>query len=309
MNVKNQYVTDNYSIYNGDSCEVLRGIPDNSIGYSIFSPPFISLFTYSNSDRDLGNTKNESEFYEQFKYIAEELYRVIEPGRLMSVHCMDLPATQTHDGFIGLKDFPGELTRLFTEIGFIYHSKVCIWKDPLLQATRTHTLGLLHKQIVKDSSMCQQGLPDYLITFRKPGENMKPIAHPDGLTQFFGEDEPAKGVYSHQVWRKYASPVWMDIRQSYTLNGAVAREEKDEKHVCPLQLDTIARGIELWSNPGDIVLTPFMGIGSECYQSLKMGRKAVGVELKTSYFEAAHNNLEKALQESKSDQITFEDLG
>lgn len=305
MNVKNQHVTENFSIYNGDSAEVLQGLPENSIDYSIYSPPFINLFTYSNSERDLGNSKTDEEFYKQFKYIANELLRVIKPGRLMSVHCMDLPTSITHDGYIGLKDFPGELTRLFIETGFIYHSKVVIWKDPLLQATRSHTKGLLHKELMKDSSACQQGLPDYVITFKKPGQNEDPIPHPEGLTQFFGEDEPKTGVYSHQVWRKYASPVWMDIRQTHTLNGAVAREEKDEKHICPLQLDTIARCVELWSNPGDIVLTPFLGIGSELYQAIKMGRKGIGIELKESYWNQAKINIEKALAEKENSQISF----
>ena len=231
------------------------------------------------------------------------------PGRLLSFHCIDIPLMKSRNGVIGLKDFPGELIRIFTNAGFIYHSKVVIWKDPLIEATRTKSLGLMHKQLCKDSAMCRQGLPDYLITMRKPGENPEPIAHPDGMDRFFGENEPEgiKGirptpdpekyakkekynevpVYSHQVWRRYASPVWMDIRQSNTLNAKNARDEKDERHICPLQLDVIARAIELWSNPGDIVFTPFLGIGSEAYQAILMGRRAMGIELKESYFNDA----------------------
>ena len=303
-------------MYNGDCVEVLKGITDNSIHYSIFSPPFASLYTYSNSDRDMGNSASDNEFYEHFKYLISELYRVTMPGRLLSFHCMDLPMMKSRDGVIGLKDFPGELIRMFTDAGFIYHSKVTIWKDPLVEATRTKALGLLHKQICKDSSMCRQGLPDYLVTMRKPGENPELIAHPEGFESYIGEDEPEGAkierpqpdaekyekkekynevpVYSHQVWRKYASPVWMDIRQSNTLNGKSAREEQDERHICPLQLDVIARGINLWTNENDIVLDPFAGIGSSNYVALKMGRRTIGVELKENYYNLALENVEKA---------------
>jgi len=227
---------------------------------------------------------------------------------------------KSRDGYIGIKDFPAQLRQAFEDKGFIYHSKVMIWKDPLIEATRTKALGLLHKQLEKDSAMCRQGLPDYLLTMRKPGDNPEPIAHHEGLDRFFGENEPdcpkvprpepnleafarkeayvGDPVYSHQVWRRYASPVWMDIRQSNTLQYRSAREEKDERHICPLQLDVIARGIELWSNPGDIVFSPFAGIGSEGYQAIKMGRRFVGVELKESYFKIAANNLHMAVQEA-----------
>ena len=317
MKVLNQKIDKQYSIYHGDSCELIKGIKDNSTHYSIFSPPFSSLYTYSNSDRDMGNSKDDEEFYTHFKYLISELYRIIMPGRLVSIHCMDIPMLKSRDGVIGLKDFPGEIIRLFSDAGFIYHSRVLIWKDPLVEATRTKSLGLMHKQLCKDSSMCRQGLPDYVITMRKPGENEEPIYHPDGLYRFFGEDEPEgiKGdrpapdlekyakkekynevpVYSHQVWRRYASPVWMDIRQSNTLNKIAARDEKDERHICPLQLDVIARCIELWSNPNDIVFTPFMGIGSEVYQAILMGRRAMGIELKESYYNESLINCENAL--------------
>lgn len=307
MKVKDQSITDRYSIYNGDSCEVLQGIPDNSIGFEIYSPPFMSLYTYSNSERDLGNTKNDDEFYEQFKFIAKELYRVLAAGRLMSVHCMDVPAMKEKDGYIGLKDFSGELIKMFTDIGFIYHSRVTIWKDPLIEATRTKALGLLHKQIEKDSTMSRNGLPDYLITFRKQGINEVPIAHPEGFVRYFGDEEPDKrgGVYSHQVWRKYASPVWMDINQSNTLNKTSAREDADEKHICPLQLDVISRAIELWSNPDDIVLTPFGGIGSEAYKAIEMGRRAVAIELKESYYRQMQLNLEAISRDMQKEQMTL----
>lgn len=316
MEILNQKIDDRYAMYNGDCVEVLKGITDNSIHYSIFSPPFASLYTYSNSDRDMGNSSSDGEFYEHFKYMIKELYRVTMPGRLLSFHCMDLPMMKSRDGVIGLKDFPGELIKMFTEAGFIYHSKVTIWKDPLVEATRTKALGLLHKQICKDSSMCRQGLPDYLVTMRKPGENPELIAHPEGFESYIGEDEPEGAkierpqpdaekyekkekynevpVYSHQVWRKYASPVWMDIRQSNTLNGKSAREEQDERHICPLQLDVIARGIKLWTNENDIVLDPFAGIGSSNYVALKMGRRTIGVELKENYYNLALENVEKA---------------
>lgn len=293
-----QIIEPDFAIYNGDCVEITRSLPDNSIHYSIFSPPFASLYTYSNSDRDMGNCRSDEEFFDHFQFLVRELYRIIMPGRLVSIHCMDIPAMKSRDGYIGIKDFPAQLRQAFEDAGFIYHSKVTIWKDPLVEATRTKALGLLHKQLVKDSAMCRQGLPDYLLTMRKPGDNLEPIAHPEGMTRFFGEDEPDGAVYSHQVWRRYASPVWMDIRQSNTLQYRSARDEKDEKHICPLQLDVIARSVELWSNPGDIVFSPFAGIGSEGYQAIKMGRRFVGVELKESYFTVAVNNLRMAVNEA-----------
>ena len=328
MEILNQKIDDRYAMYNGDCVEVLKGITDNSIHYSMFSPPFASLYTYSNSDRDMGNSASDNEFYEHFKFLISELYRVTMPGRLLSFHCMDLPMMKSRDGVIGLKDFPGELIRMFTDAGFIYHSKVTIWKDPLVEATRTKALGLLHKQICKDSSMCRQGLPDYLVTLRKPGENPELIAHPEGFESYIGEDEPEGAkierpqpdaekyekkekynevpVYSHQVWRKYASPVWMDIRQSNTLNGKSAREEQDERHICPLQLDVIARGINLWTNVNDIVLDPFAGIGSSNYVALKMGRRTIGVELKENYYNLALENVEKGNMDYIIEGITNE---
>ena len=281
MNVLNQVIKENYSLYNGDSCEIMTTIPDNSIHYSIFSPPFADLYVYSNSERDMGNCKSKSEFYEHFRFIVKELYRIMMNGRLVSFHCMNLPTSKQRDGFIGITDFRGELIRLFEECGFIYHSEVCIWKDPVVAMQRTKALGLLHKQIKKDSAMCRQSIADYLVTMRKPGDNPEKITHTN-------ESFPV------QVWQNYASPVWMDINPSDTLQRTSAREEKDEKHICPLQLDVIKRGINLWTNPNDIVFTPFMGIGSEIYQALKMGRRGIGIELKESYYNQAVVNCENA---------------
>ena len=290
MNVLNQVIKENYSLYNGDSCEIMTTIPDNSIHYSIFSPPFADLYVYSNSERDMGNCKSKSEFYEHFRFIVKELYRIMMNGRLVSFHCMNLPTSKQRDGFIGITDFRGELIRLFEECGFIYHSEVCIWKDPVIAMQRTKALGLLHKQIKKDSAMCRQGIADYLVTMRKPGDNPEKITHTN-------ESFPV------HIWQNYASPVWMDINPSNTLQRTSAREEKDEKHICPLQLDVIKRGINLWTNPNDIVFTPFMGIGSEVYQALKMGRRGIGIELKESYYNQAVINCENA--EKSADNSLF----
>lgn len=295
MDCIKQYSGEKYSIYNGDSCQLVKDLPDNSIGYSIFSPPFASLYTYSDFDEDMGNSRNDEEFFQHFGYLVRELLRITQPGRNVSVHCMDMPIMKERDGYIGVKDFPGDIIRLFINNGFILHSKVLIWKDPLIEATRTKALGLMHKQLCKDSAMCRQGLPDYLLTFRKPGENQNPIRHPEGLTSYAGSGDigyPVSDIkYSHNVWRKYASPVWMDIRQTNTLNK-LADKGQDERHICPLQLDVIERGLTLWSNPEDIVFTPFMGIGSEVYQAVKMGRHGIGFELKPEYFEQAYINIQ-----------------
>lgn len=281
MHVLDQHKGENFVVYNGDSCEVMAGLPDESIGYSIFSPPFIDLYVYSDSERDLGNCTDKQDFYDQLKIILNNLYRITKPGRLASLHCMDLPTSKWKDGFIGLSDFPGELTSTMQEIGWIYHSKVTIWKDPVVAMQRTKALGLLHKQLKKDSTMSRQGIADYIITFRKPGENLEPVMH---TPESFPVSE----------WQKVASPVWMDINQSNTLQKRSAREERDEKHICPLQLDVIERCVKLWSNPGDVIFTPFLGIGLEIYQSLRMGRKGIGIELKKTYFAQAVKNCKAA---------------
>ena len=296
--IKGQEIGDKYALYNGDSAEVLRMLPDDSIHYIIYSPPFQSLYVYSNSDRDLGNCRTPSEFYEQFRFIGQELFRVLKPGRIMSFHCMNLPTSKERDGYIGIRDFRGELIKFFQDLGFIYHSEVCIWKDPVTAMQRTKALGLLHKQLKKDSCMSRQGIPDYLVTMRKPGDNPERVTHTN-------ESFPVS------VWQKYASPVWMDINPNDTLQYKSAREEQDERHICPLQLPVIQRGIELWSNPGDTVLTPFMGIGSEAYMAVKMGRRAVGVELKDSYYRQAVRNVKNALENMQTDlfdMITGEEI-
>ena len=281
----------NWTANLGDCVEGVASLPDDSIGYTIYSPPFASLYTYSNSDRDMGNCKSNEEFSEHFKFLAKELFRVTKPGRLMSFHCMNLPTSKARDGFIGIRDFRGELIKIFEDEGFIFHSEVCIWKDPVTAMQRTKALGLLHKQVKKDSCMSRQGIPDYLVTMRKDGVNPDPVA---GEFEWFAGDERTfqnTGNLSIDIWQRYASPVWMDINPSNTLQKQSARDHNDERHICPLQLDVIERGLQLWSNEGDTVLSPFMGIGSEGFVSLKLKRKFVGFELKESYYKQAVKNL------------------
>lgn len=295
-NVLNQCVTNEYGLYNGDSCEVIKSLPDNSIHYTLFSPPFSSLYTYSNSDRDMGNCKNDEEFLDHFEYLAYELYRVTMPGRLLSFHCMDLPMMKERDDVIGLKDFPAMLREIFEQCGFIYHSKVTIWKNPVTEMQRTKALGLLHKQIKKDSAMNRQGIPDYIVTMRKPGDNPERVSHTDA-------------TFPCDVWQKYASPVWMDIRQSDTLQRESARDEKDERHICPLQLEVIQRCIELWTNPNDIVLEPFAGIGSVPYVARKIDRRTIACELKESYYNQMVKNVSTAVPEKDvivGEQLSFD---
>lgn len=303
MNVINQNAGKNFTAYNADCVDVVSALPDNSIGMSVFSPPFASLYTYSDSTHDMGNVKDDAEFFEQFDFLVKELYRVVKPGRIVAFHCMNLPTSKERDGYIGMKDFRGDLIRAFQKYGFIFHSETCIWKDPLIAATRTKAIGLMHKQLCKDSSMSRAGIPDYLIAMRKPGENPEPIAHENGLTDFIGENPPRGGVLSHNIWRRYASPVWMDIDPSKTLQYITARDNDDERHICPLQLQVIDRALVLWSNPNDVVLSPFMGIGSEGYEALKMKRKFIGVELKTSYYNLAVRNLSDAENEMEESDL------
>lgn len=301
MLVLNQYQSDSFQIYHGDSVEVLKGIPENSIHYSITSIPFASLYTYSNSDRDMGNCRNYKEFAEQYLFLGKEWFRVMMPGRNVSIHCMNLPISKEQEGYIGIRDFRGDVIRWMQKLGFIYHSEVCIWKNPVVAMQRTKALGLLHKQIKKDSCMCRMGIPDYVVTFRKPGDNPEKVKHSNNTYPVSHWQDVAS-----PVWNEYASPVWWDINQSDTLNARMAKEEKDERHICPLQLPIIERCVELWSNPGDIVLDPFEGIGSTGYQALQMGRKHIGIELKESYYKIAVENCKAAEMSSKSsDQITF----
>lgn len=279
--VIDQFIGERFAIYHGDCVEVIKGIPDNTIGYSIFSPPFSSLYTYSATERDIGNCRNDEEFEAHMDFLVGELFRVLKPGRNISFHCMNLPTTKSRDGFIGIRDFRGDLIRMFQRHGFIYHAEVCIWKDPVTAMQRTKALGLLWKQIKKDSCKSRHGIPDYLVTMKKPGENPDPVEHSP-------EDFPV------DQWQQWASPVWMDINPSDTLQKESAREERDERHICPLQLEVIKRGLVLWSNPNDTVLSPFAGIGSEGYVSIKLNRKFIGIELKTSYYTQAKLNLEIA---------------
>jgi hypothetical protein len=295
MNVLDQLVTDDFAMYNGDCVDVLRGLNDASVHYSIFSPPFASLYTYSASDRDMGNVRTHEEFFSQFRFLVPELYRVTKPGRLLSFHCMNLPTSKARDGFIGISDFRGQLIRAFCEVGWIFHSEVCIWKDPVTAMQRTKAIGLLWKQLKKDSALSRQGIADYLVTMRKPGVNAEPVSHT--------EDE-----FPVEMWQRYASPVWMDINPSRTLNGTEAREEPDERHVCPLQLDVIERAMKLWTNPRDTVLSPFAGIGSEGYVALREGRRFVGAELKRSYYEQACRNLADVAESSRRQTSMFASL-
>ena len=274
---------ENWVLYHGDCVDAMRGLPDKSIHYSIFSPPFANLYCYSNSPRDMGNCRTNEEFFEHFGYLVDELARVMQPGRNVSFHCMLFPASKERDGFIGLKDFRGDLIRAFQAKGFIFHAETVIWKDPVTQMQRTKALGLLHKSVRENASMCRQGIPDYLVTMRTPGDVVERVKHT-------AEDYPV----GH--WQKVASPVWMDIDPSDTLQYASAREHDDERHICPLQLEVIRRGVDLWTNPGDIVLSPFAGIGSEGYVTLQMGRRFVGVELKESYYRQASKNLAMAMR-------------
>jgi DNA modification methylase len=302
--VIDQKITDKYALFHADCVEVARQIPADSIHYSISSWPFASLYTYSNSERDMGNCRTYDEFCEHIAFLIYEQYRITMPGRLVSIHCMNLPTSKQHHGYIGIQDFRGDIIRWMQKAGFIYHSEVLIWKDPVTAMQRTKALGLLHKQIRKDSSMSRQGIPDYLVTFRKPGENPEPVSH-------------THETFPVAMWQQYASPVWaltgedngdgfykvyQDINPSKTLQRESAREDKDERHICPLQLEVIERGIELWSNPGDTVYDPFGGIGSTGHMALKKGRKTIMSELKASYYrqmvlncEAAINHAEQSL--------------
>lgn len=286
MKILNQYITDDCALYNADSVEAIKMIPDNSVGLEVYSPPFSSLYTYSNSDRDLGNSKTDDEFFTHFGFLIDDLLRILKPGRIMAVHCMNLPTSKQNDGYIGIKDFRGQLIRAFQDHGFIYHSEVCIWKNPVTAMQRTKALGLLHKQLKKDSCMSRMGIPDYVVFMRKPGENPDRVTH---TNQSFPVSQWQE--YASPIWDEYNSPVWWDINQSDTLNARSAKDEESERHICPLQLPVIERIIKMYSNEGDTVFTPFLGIGSEVYQALKMNRKGIGIELKPAYFDEAVRNI------------------
>lgn len=265
---------ENYALYQGDCVDVTRQLPKETIGFSIYSPPFSNLFVYSDSEADMGNSADDGEFFQHYGYLIRELFTLTMPGRLSAVHCSDLPMTKWKDGMIAIKDLSGSIIRAHEEAGWMLHSRITIWKSPVVEMTRTKALGLLHKQLKKDSGRSRAGMPDYLLVFRKPGDNPKPIEHTD-------DNFPVS------QWQEWASPVWMTVDQTNVLNAAVARQEQDEKHLCPLQLDVIHRALVLWSTDGDTVLSPFMGIGSEGVESVKLGRKFIGIELKEAYFRQA----------------------
>lgn len=299
INAVNQVVNDRYAIYEGDACELVHALPADSIHYGLHSPPFEGLYKFSSSERDLSNSEGDA-FWRHYGFIVDGLYRATMPGRLHSVHVMQLPTSKIRHGYIGMRDFRGEVIRAYEAAGWIFHSEVCIWKDPVVAQQRTKSIRLLHKQVVKDSTISAQGLADYVVTFRKPGENPEPVA--GCFDQYIGtlpEPDRAKYTtptdgrnwYSIEVWQRYASPVWMDIDQTRTLQYRAGRDERDEVHISPLQLDVIDRCVDLWSNPGDTVLTPFLGIGSEVYGAVEMGRRGLGFELKPSYFAQAVKNL------------------
>jgi hypothetical protein len=312
MNCVEQTSTEQWAMYRGDCVEVISGLPEKSVDYSIFSPPFASLYTYSNSPRDMGNVKSDAEFFEHFRFLIKQLVRVMKPGRNVSFHCMLLPTSKERDGYIGLKDFRGDLIRAFQAEGFIYASEVCIWKDPVTAMQRTKALGLLHKTVRGNASMSRQGIPDYLVTMRAPGECVNRVTHYRDeyeVTEYLMEngilhedqcvvgnpiyDRECSKIFPVAKWQQVASPIWTDIDPSDTLQYKSAREHDDERHICPLQLQVIRRGVELWTNPGDVVLTPFAGIGSEVYVAAEMKRFGVGVELKETYYHQAVKNLQQ----------------
>lgn len=281
MKVIAQEASERFVAYNADCVEVTAALPEASTGFSIYSPPFSHLFIYSDSERDMGNVKNDDEFFAQYGFLCRELRRVTKPGRLTAVHCSDLPRSKATYGEISIYDMPGDIIRAHLDAGWTYHSRITIWKDPVVEMQRTKALGLLYKQLQKDACRSRQGLPDYLLVFRNTPDDEK-------TSDKVGQDASRFPV---DQWQRWASPVWMDVNQTNVLNVQAAREDKDEKHLCPLQLDLIERAIHLWSNPGDTVLSPFMGIGSEGVVAIKAGRRFVGIELKPAYFKQAIRNL------------------
>lgn len=314
MAIIGQQITDKYAIYHGDCVEVMENLKSNSIHLSIYSPPFGGLYHYSSSVRDLSNTNNYQEFFEHYEYVVNGQFKITMPGRMNCVHCMDVPSGNSGTDY--LIDFPGDIIRLHEKIGFKYIARYCVWKEPLGVRNRTMSKNLAHKTIVEDSSKCSVASADYLLVFRKKGENKIPIEHPNGLLNYAGDRQipyqlleyknykgkQTKNRYSHWIWRQYASAFWDDIRINNVLPFKEAKDEEDEKHIHPLQLDVIERCIVLWSNPDEIVWTPFMGVGSEVYQSVKMNRKGIGVELKLSYYNQAIKNINSVNVENYEDK-------
>ena len=304
MDIVNQEITDYYAIYHGDCVDVMAGMPNNSIHLSVYSPPFGGLYHYSSSERDLSNCKDYNEFFKHYEYVVKEISRLTMPGRITCVHCMDVPSGNS--GIDNLVDFPGDIIRLHEKHGLKYIARYCIWKEPLGVRNRTMAKNLAHKTIVEDSSRCSVASADYLLAFRKKGENPIPIAHPTGLSEYAGEREIPQEIlsrknwtgnqienyYSHWIWRQYASAFWDDVRIGRVLPFKESKDEDDEKHVHPLQLDVIERCIILWSNENENIFTPFMGVGSEVYGAVTLNRKGIGVELKESYYRQSIKNLE-----------------
>ena len=317
MAVKAQTKADQYALYNGDCCEVLPTLPDGSVHLSLYSPPFGGLFHYSSSDRDLSNCPDYDRFFEHYEFVVRELFRVSVPGRCTAVHCMDVPRGGANLGH-GLRDFPGDIIRLHERLGWRYTARYCVWKEPLGVRNRTMAKGLAHKQVVDDSTLCDNASADFLLVFRRKGKNPTPVTHPVGLTSYAGSREPPAEVlryrgyegkqtenrYSHWVWRQYASAFWDDVRIDRVLPYKESKEPDDEKHVHPLQLDVIERAVVLWSNPGEVVLTPFMGVGSEVFGAVSNGRKGVGVELKAAFYKQAVKNLKRVAELAGRDSPT-----
>ena len=310
MAVIEQEIRERYAIYNGDACEVLATLPDATIHLSLYSPPFCGLYNYSSSDRDLSNCRDYDEFFEHYAFVVRELHRLTQPGRITAVHCMDIPRAGANLGG-GLRDFPGDIIRLHENLGFRYCARYHVWKEPLGVRNRTMAKGLAHKQIVEDSTLCDVAAADYLLMFRREGENATPVAHPVGLTTYAGAREIPRELlgyrgwtgkqtenrYSHWVWRQYASAFWDDVRIDRVLPYRESRDPDDERHVHPLQLDVIERAVVLWTNPDETVLSPFMGVGSEVFGAVINGRRGIGIELKPTYYRQARRNMAAAKPE------------
>ena len=307
-------IAPDYAVYHGDCVKVLRGIPDNSLHFTCSSWPFCALYSYTDALEDFSNIRTREDFFRGIDFIVSELYRATMPGRLIATHCMNIPLMIEHDGVIGIYDFRGDIIRAYEKHGFVFHSEVVIWKDPLIAATRTHALGLAHKQIIEDSALCRQGIPDYLVVVRKPGENPEPVSHkPRGFERWVGPaerepkanrtDNPKTNKYSHFVWQNYASPVWFDIKPGDTLQRESAREDDDSRHICPLQKTVIRRAVELWTNPGDVVFDPFSGIGTTGYIAVLEGRRSVAAELKETYYRQNVANMEEAVRIKNQDRL------
>lgn len=321
MAVADQILTDKYALYNGDALEVLPTLPDGSVHLSIYSPPFAGLYQYSSSDRDLSNSRDYDEFFKHYAFVVKELYRATMPGRMTAVHCMDVPTGNT--GTDALTDFPGDIIRMHQKIGFLYVARYHVWKEPLGVRNRTMTKALAHQSIVQDSSRCTVASADYLLVFRRKGENPVPITHPNGLTEYAGErampaellqyrgwtGKQTENRFSHWIWRQYASAFWDDVRIDRVLPYKPARDAEDEKHVHPLQLDVIDRAVILWSNPGETVVSPFLGVGSEVYGAVMKGRRGIGVELKASYYRQAVKNLAAAAHHVDANQKDIFGIG